>query len=307
MPVKLRILLAVCLVLVQAVLAGQPVRAQTTDIRFAKMQIDLWPEYDNAGVLVIYRVELSAETPRPVEISLRLPPGATINAVAVHDVDGTLLSVEYDEEASGAWKLIRFQVTLPEIQIEYYDPNLSRNGTARSFTYQWAGDYAVDEALAVIQRPFDASDLSVSPGPTTSQLNTDGLTYFTKDIGSLSAGQAFQLDVNYTKESEQLSIEFMEVQPLDNSTGETPTSQNTQSWLVWLLVGVGVALIGGGSYWYWRTTQKEQPSRRHRSRASTSKANTEQGDDLDVYCHKCGRRAAAGDRFCRGCGERLRR
>jgi hypothetical protein len=280
--------------------------AQSETIRLSNLQIDLWPEYDRAAVLVIYRITLSEDTARPAEIAIRLPPSGEVNAVAVTDVDGQLMSVNFEEETSGAWKLIRFQATMPEIQVEYYDSNLSKDGSIRSFTYQWAGDMAVDQALAVIQQPIGASDLTVSPGPTTSQQSGDGLTYFTKDIGSLAVGQAFQLNVRYSKDSKQLSVESMEVQPLDESSTNAVSNQDSQLWLIGLLVLVGVSLIAGGSLWYWRTAQKSTPARRQRSRASQNKARSAFSENAEVYCHKCGRRASAGDRFCRGCGERLR-
>jgi hypothetical protein len=306
MSVQLRVIFATLVVFFLASAAAQPVLAQAEAIRFSKVQIDLWPEYDQPGVLVIYRIELSENTPRPAEIALRLPPTASINAVAVRDVDGQLLTVAYDQEASGAWKLVRFQATLPEIQIEYYDSNLTKNGTSRNFVYQWAGDYAVDQALAIIQQPFEATELSVSPGPTTNQLSSDGLTYFTKSIGSLAAGQAFQLDIRYIKDSDRLSVESMEVQPLGDSTTPAATNQDSQYLIIGLLVLLGVGLIGGGSYWYWRSTIKTQPSRKSRSRASVAKATSSQAESEGAYCHKCGRRASTADRFCRGCGERLR-
>ena len=306
MPVKLRFLLAALLLVFLAVVATQPVFAQADLIRFASMQIDLWPEYDQTAVLVIYRIVLSADTPRPASIALRLPPTAVLHAVAVQDVDGQLLNVSYNEETDGDWKLVRFQATLPELQIEYYDSNLAKNGLARSFTYQWAGDYAVDKALAVVQQPFDGSSLSISPGPTTNQMSTDGLYYATKDIGSLAAAQPFQLDISYNKESDRVSVEFMEVKPLDNSTDAAPAGFDTQTWIIVLLVLVAIGLIVGGSFWYWRTTQETQPARRRRSRSTAAKSRQDVDESDSIYCHKCGRRAAATDRYCRGCGERLR-
>ena len=37
------------------------------------LAIDLWPEYDKPGVLVIYKAVLSPEVTLPAEITLRIP------------------------------------------------------------------------------------------------------------------------------------------------------------------------------------------------------------------------------------------
>jgi hypothetical protein len=59
-------------------------------------------------------------------------------------------------------------------------------------------------------------------------------------------------------------------------------------------------LIAIALFSYWRSTQssEEKPQRR---RHHQNEAESEQ-----AYCHECGARAHAGDRFCRTCGSRLR-
>ncbi len=65
--------------------------------------------------------------------------------------------------------------------------------------------------------------------------------------------------------------------------------------------GFGLALIVIALFSYWRSTQssEEKPQRR---RHPQNEAESEE----QAYCHECGARAHAGDRFCRTCGSRLR-
>jgi hypothetical protein len=70
--------------------------------------------------------------------------------------------------------------------------------------------------------------------------------------------------------------------------------------LPWIIGGFGLALIGIALFSYWRSTQSNEskPRRRHHK--------VPDDGDGQAYCHECGTRANAGDRFCRTCGSRLR-
>lgn len=100
--------------------------------RLSNLVVDLWPEYDRPSVLVIYHATLAAETNLPTELTFRIPAAAgEPNAVAVRQPDGQLFSVDYETQISGEWELITFTATLPEIQLEYYDPGLIRKAAKK--------------------------------------------------------------------------------------------------------------------------------------------------------------------------------
>jgi len=301
------------LVVFACLLAPARVSAQQA-VHIASLEVDLWPEYDQPSVLVIYRISLAADTTLPANVSLRIPFGAQVNAVAVKDVDGQLLTITHQSENTGGFQVLHFQVTLPDFQLEYYDPNLTKDGTQRTYNYQWPGDYVVDQADVLIQQPFDATQLNIIPGPVTNRANSDGLTYFSKSVGSLSAGQSFVLEIGYDKPTDRVSAEFMQVQPSAPLPNQTPTTTDAlgQVW-PWVLGGLGIVLIAGGGFWYWRSSQQPASRRgaRKRTRASAPRTtpvhSEETQDDPDaIYCHQCGRRASPADRFCRVCGTRLR-
>ena len=305
--------LLLLLVVFACLLAPARVSAQQA-VHIAKMEIDLWPEYDQPSVLVIYRISLAADTTLPTNVSLRIPFGAQVNAVAVKDVDGQLLTITHQSENTGGFQVLHFQVTLPDFQLEYYDPTLKKDGAQRTYLYQWPGDYVVDQVDVLIQQPFDATQFSIIPGPVTNRANSDGLTYYSKPVGSLSAGQSFKLEIGYQKPTDKMSAEFMPVQssaPLPNQTPTASANTFTQVW-PWALAGVGVLLIAGGGFWYWRSSQKPVSGRsgRKRSRGTSPKVAETQPEETDtadaIYCHQCGRRATPADRFCRVCGTRLR-
>ena len=168
-----------------------PVRAQDGP-SFGSLDVALWPEYDRQGsVLVIYKISLPPSVSLPADLTLRIPAAAgEPNAVAVQEADGLLRDVNYERQVSGDWASINFTATMPEIQFEYYDPSLVKQGKQRDFEYRWPGDYPVDFLTIEVQQPLDASQMMFSPAADSSENRQDGLVYHIKRVGDLAGGQA---------------------------------------------------------------------------------------------------------------------
>jgi hypothetical protein len=285
-------------------------------LRFTEVEIDIWPEYDHPEVLVIYHVKLPANVSLPAEVTLRIPAiVGKPHAVAVRQMDGALLNAVYEQQVDGEWAVITITATMPEIQLEYYDPQIVIDGGLRHFTFDWLGDYATDLMRIVIQQPIGASQMSVEPDlGSFGQYQGDPMQYYTMDVGSPNAGETVSVELTYFKDSDILSIESLQVQPSAPITGNTSTQSNWVRILPWLIGGLGVLLLLGGGLWYWRMNAVDPPSasKKRRRKSERSIKSPEQAaaqNDSDTqsnYCHQCGKRAAAGDRFCRVCGTKLR-
>jgi uncharacterized integral membrane protein len=271
------------------------------------LQVDLWPEYDRHSILVIYRIVLSPETSLPVDLSFRIPATAgDPNAVAARQMDGSLFNVTFDRQVDGDWAHINFIATTLENQLEYYDVELGKQGDQRSFDYLWPGDYAVDTMTVQVQQPFDAREMTISPSLGSGVIGNDGLTYYTAEVGSLPVNQALEISAEYTKPTNTLSAENLDVQPSAPIPETTTGSTRLVQFLPWILAILGAALIVGSIIWYWRTGKRvSAPRRRARTRRTRSEPKPESSED-GAYCHQCGNRALAGDRFCRSCGARMR-
>ena len=297
------------LLLTLTLLIPAAVQAQTP-ISMAEVEIDLWPEYDHAGVLVIYRLTLAPLTALPIDLSVRIPAAAgEPYAVAGRQAEGSLYNLPYTREVSGIWATISFTADIAELQIEYYDPALQIDGQQRQFDFTWPGDYATDSLAIQVQQPFDASGMLISPSFGAGIAGGDGLTYYNHDVGQLNAGQTIEISLQYSKASDTFSIQSLPVQP----SGEIPADEGgsiqvPQSALLAIAGVVGAALIVGGVIWYQRSGQQTKAAarRRRRSPSATRPAQPGPAEEGSIYCHKCGKRAQAGDRFCRSCGTELR-
>ena len=271
------------------------------------LAIDLWPEYDDPSVLVIYKAVLSPQVSLPAEITLRIPveAGAPF-AVAVGPDPSSVADVVYDTQVMGDWLDVSFIATTPVIQFEYYDPRLVKEGSLRTFNYTWPGDYAVNALDLQVQHPLGASSVSVMPTAGRVVQNNDGFAYNIIEVGALSEGSIFDIAVSYQKETDALSIESLEIQPSATITSGTSSLLNLDQWWVWVLGILGIVLIGGGGFWYWRMGRQETTSRKRRHRKAPGKESAGGGPESVVYCHQCGKRAGSSDQFCRSCGTRLR-
>ncbi len=283
------------------------------------MQIDLWPEYDKPDVLVIYRITLAATPNMPAQVNLKIPKSANGPAsLAMKDVDGLLYNLKYDQATEGDWIRISFTAPATEIQLEYYDPGLNRNGAERRFTFHWPGDYKVRSMLLRIQQPVNASSMQMVNTPLKIDNGTqadDGLVYYNVPIdGAVESGIPFNATFSYTKPDATLSSSQTPVQPVRTLPGNSNALNSSllaTNNTIWMGVGAGLILILVGLLWFIqqrRINPATSSSNRRRHtypvRQKTAVLATPSGGT--IYCHQCGKRANSGDTFCRSCGVKLK-
>ena len=274
---------------------------------FSSMEVDLWPEYDQPNMLVIYKGVLSPQVTLPATLTFRIPVRAgEPTAVAVGTDPASVADVVHTSKVNGEWLEISFVAAMPAIQFEYYDPSLVIEGNQRTYQYTWPGDYAVNALTLQVQHPVGATDMTITPSAGRVEQGGDGFTYNVIDLGSLASGSPFNLDISYQKEGGDLSVQTLEIQPSAPITPQSTSGLTLNKVWPWLLGLVGILLIAGGGFWYWRSGREsttQQPERRRRASASRL---PESIPPDGIYCHQCGKRASPGDRFCRVCGTRLR-
>lgn len=288
-----------------------PTAAQAqTQNSLESVEIDLWPEYDRTGVLVIFRLTLSPQTSLPANLSIRIPTAVgEPYAVAGRQADGSLFNLPYTRQVSGNWASISFTADVSELQLEYYDPALQIEGQHRQFDFVWPGDYAVGNLSIQIQQPFDASGMLIAPSFGAGIRGGDGLVYYNRDVGQLNANQTFEISLEYDKASDSYSAQNMTVQPAGEiSEDEGSSFQIPQYVILGVAILLGAALIVVGVVWYLQSGQQNKApvQRRRHSSSATRMEQSIPADGDGVYCHHCGRRAQEGDRFCRSCGTPLR-
>ena len=277
-----------------------PVNAQE-EVKLEAVSVQLWPEFDQPEMLVIYDFTLADDVSLPVNVTLRIPSDATLIAVAYAPPGSNLLNAPYEEPyIDGSWQVITVIVdTAATYHVEYYAP-LNFSDTQREYDYLWPGDYAVNLFNLSMKVPVDTTEVSTTPQMTETLSEDGSQSFLSWNTSGLESGEQVPIAITYIKISDRLS---MSEQPLETGTVDENTQGRVSlnNYLPYILGGVGVLLIVAGGLYFWQSSKgKPEPRKRHRTRA--------QDDDSEVvYCHQCGKRAQSSDRFCRTCGTRLRK
>lgn len=269
----LRFILALTLCL----LSGAPSTATNTSpkLLFERLEVDIWPEYDRPGVLVMYTIYLPDETPLPAELSLHIPLAAGQFSMLGVMMEGTLRDIapqDYQTETEENWLRVDFTARMPVIRLEYYDPSLNRVGDQRDFTYIWHGDYAAKTMKIQVQQPATATQMNISlkrdgqeTGMGSGLPGANGLLYFGAIIGDVKPGQSVQVRLSYLKPDDSLSVNLHSVQPSQPITLQTSGRTTLVQLLPWVLFTVIGFVFLGSMLWYWRDRHFLQKVSRYHS------------------------------------------
>jgi hypothetical protein len=309
MPIKRYILiLTILFICISPWQAGSAqTEIQLLDNKFSILELDLRPHFDQPDVLVIYHMVLSMDEKLPATVEIRLPEDVVkpTSVQAVDPLDGGLNSLQYSTRKIDDWTIVTFVATTREINFEYHEPALIRNGSQLRYQYNWLGDYSIENLSIYIEQPVGSTNMMITPNLGSTKTNQQGVTYFYSQIGKITPGTQFSLGIQYEKEDDSLSksqLPILPADPLNENTEGRTTLMELAPWLIGIVL---VLAIGAFTWWLWvLKSSPRQKGKSHRHRPSLPSFN----QDADrVYCHECGQRAVKGDVYCRVCGSKLRK
>ncbi|MFN4219176.1 MAG: zinc ribbon domain-containing protein, partial [Candidatus Bipolaricaulia bacterium] len=239
-----------------------------------RLEISLWPEYDDPRLLVIYRGELAEDPKSP--IAFTIPNTAQIHAVAHVGPAGTLLADDWQLLLDDAGQIVLFTPGSRRFQLEYYDDVL---GTApeRSFVFRFRSErYEIKNLEIEVQQPLRATAFQASPALDPQGVDTRGFSYFGRRVGAVPPNTVIEQRVSYRKTDTMPSL-----RPAAGSS------------LVWVALGAGLAVVALGVIsllWFRR--------RRSVSFGTTAPQRPAQ------FCAHCRYQFRADEQFCPQCGQR---
>ena len=153
------------------------------------LDIEIWPDYDKASVLVLLTGTLMGDTRFPASVTLPLPEAARLNAVARIDrKDGNMKDDIFSStDPPGTLTFITPDL---RFRVEYYLP-YTVNKNQRSFDYTWLAAISVNNFQLRVQQPTSASTLKTEPADANVVRSGDGFDYHIFPARAVPAGQPF--------------------------------------------------------------------------------------------------------------------
>jgi hypothetical protein len=276
------------------------VQAQEPVPAIESLYVAFWPDYDNPSVLILMTGDLSPDTSLPAELTIPIPPGASVNAVASVN-DGGMADTQFDVTGD----TLTLITDDPRFRVEFYAP-YEEDGDLRVFDYTWEAGIDVGEFIAEIQQPVNASSLTTEPAAATSGVSpNDGLTYHALAPRNLPAGTPFEMSFRYEMADPGLTAGAPPPAVPDTTLPQESESSGAAG-INWLLLGAGLVILVLAIAVTWLLATRNSGSRRSgRSNRPRKPAPTTNAAKAR-FCHNCGAKAEKGDQFCRSCGTKLK-
>ncbi|MFQ5560609.1 MAG: hypothetical protein ACE5FU_08505 [Nitrospinota bacterium] len=203
MTVKLKPLIRVLAVTVFVIVFAHLAHAQINSIeRIRHLTIELMPEFDREGILVIYKGTLVPDTPLPATVSFSLSSDIHLNAVAFKSrAKNKLLMGQYQARTEGNSTMLDITATDDNFWVEFYTSKqtIKKDGDLRKFSYTWRGSIAVDEITWSVQQPANGTGLKVEPEGGVMTRDDYGLPTYKVAMPKHPANTPATLDVTYRK------------------------------------------------------------------------------------------------------------
>jgi hypothetical protein len=278
-------------------LAPAPLIGQNETTALDEMKIDLWPEYDRAAALVMYRFRLKAGSDLSAPVAVPVPENVEDpHAVAWRDDKGSLFVADFTRRVEGERAMVLARLGSREGQLEFYT-DIEFTDRERSFRFDWPGGVEVGALSFQIQRPAGASGFRVTPAPSRQWEGEDGLTYALVELGAQAASATPSIEVRYEKDNTALSAPVASAPPPSIPESRTESRGATPAWLI----GVGGVALGFLGFALIRVLMNA------RSPAPKREAPIEPSGEAQkpIFCPECGTRGRRTDSFCMNCGTRL--
>jgi hypothetical protein len=281
--------------------------SQDTGLRISRLNVSVWPEYDDPRVLVIYHGEFEEGPNFPLWADFYIPEDAEINGAGIDAPDGQQLWQEYKIIRQGDRKAISVNLNQSRFFLEYYyDP--FPGGALKYFEQKIENKYPVADLRVTIQKPLKAEDFQITPKTEDSFTDTRGFTYFRYNFTNLQPENSVNLMVSYKKDDpdpsivRQKSLQQGAERPAPSQGQKTASgfkggsSERAYAGIVLIIVaGVIAAVIIIKKV----SSGEEEPIDIEERRA--------EGRGGWNFCPACGAKLEKNYKFCPACGHTIKR
>lgn len=256
------------------------------ELRLSEMKLNIWPEYDDPRVLVIYEGKVAGGPTFPLRIRFVLPQGAQIHmAGAISPQGGHLHSLYEITPRNEGWVDVSWELATSHYYMEfYYDP--FEGGADKRIEYLITSYYPVDRLEVLVQQPLKASDFEMTPFPLNVVTDAKGFSYSRYVVKDLPKDKTERILVSYRKTDPNPSVRKGGTQ----GQAAGPLMGKMFFYVAaGLLVIVVVALLRRGQ----RRAKPRPKGTRVRGKAGVR------------FCTHCGTTLDPSANFCPNCGKKV--
>ena len=285
---------------------GTPIAEPPADLRIARFQLSIWPEYDDPRVLLIIRGELAPGAAFPTSLALPIPKDAELIGAGMISELGELLLHPHRVIPGSAADTLEITLPAPRFFAElYYDP-FETSGDAKRFSYTFEAPYPIAQLDIDIQKPYTASEFITEPPAMTQESEGRDTTYHRFVYRDVAAGQPLAFAVSYVKIEPQPSVP-----KADGAPPASPAASGPQDRVLiyfGILACVTAAYVLAACLWA-----------AYRRRSATAASPETPPLPLTMppdpppaapatanFCSQCGHALNADYAFCPGCGHAVR-
>jgi hypothetical protein len=225
-----------------------------------RLEVALWPEFDRAAVLVLYRIKLDASVALPATVAVPIPTDVGIPHAVAKRMKGQLYNQQYERVVNGDTATINIKTDSKEIQIEYYAP-ITMKDAQREVVFVSPPGLNIKEFAYEVQQPAGATDFALTPSHSKEGTGANGLKHYLANLGPLAPADQATIKITYQNPSKALSLNLIKQKqaaqvpapgsgaapPPFPSTTQPPIPPQAQDdgglpWWIYLLL-VGLALL----------------------------------------------------------------
>ena len=294
---------------VQTLAKAQPAAPAVTeaeppaDLRIARLQLSIWPEYDDPRVLLIIRGELAPGAAFPTQVTLPVPKDAELIGAGMISELGELLLHPHRVIPGDASDSLEITLPSPGFFAELYFDPFETSGDAKRFGYTFEAPYPINQFDVDIQMPYTASEFGTEPPAMAQETEGRDTTYHRFAYRDVAAGQTTTFTVSYVKTDPQPSVPKAGSPP----AADSPAARGPQDRLLiyfGILAGVTAAYVLGTLLWIAYRRRRAAPTSPETQPLPLTAPSVPPpvAPAAANFCSHCGRALDADYAFCPSCG-----
>lgn len=242
-----RVLLAA--VLFAPLLFASPIFA--SDLTIGRMRAAIWPEYDDADVLVIYDGRFKDENSFPAETTFILPKDSVISDACSLSPKGQHFCQLYKQSSVGGVDEVRLKLPYPNFYLSFHvkfpSPPTGEKGEEgqKIFNYLITANHNIEKLEVDIQRPLRADGFKIMP-QSSDISEKKGFGHYGYLFDNVQKGKALGFKIEYIKKVRLPSVDIKYSPMTGPKTWGSPyQTPRRMSNILYLAGGIGLLLVIG--------------------------------------------------------------